>query len=59
MVTITNIIQDEPCTFEETLKDQDHESIIHNDVWEVQRLNFFLWIEANPKELGMPTLITS
>eukprot|EP00253_Pinus_taeda_P007593 PITA_07593 len=43
IVAMSNIIQAEPCTFEEAVKDQvwkdamakEYESIIHNDVWEI------------------------
>jgi len=43
VVAMSNIIQVEPCTFEEAMQNQvwkdvmveEHDSIIHNDVWEV------------------------
>ena len=43
VVTVSNIIQVEPCIFEEVVKTQvckdamteEYESIIHNNVWEV------------------------
>jgi len=43
VVAMRNIIQTEPCTFEEVAKAQvwkdamgeEYESIIHNDIWEV------------------------